>query len=154
MTTARRTDLIRLPSGSEDLADLPLTKPSVPDPERLASDIAVILASGVLTNGPYVQQLERAAAERLGVRHCVAVSSCTAGLMLVLRASDLSGDVIVPSFTFAATAHAVAWNGLRVAFADVDPWTLTLAPGHVARAVGVRTSAIVGTPVFGPPCAR
>jgi dTDP-4-amino-4,6-dideoxygalactose transaminase len=152
MTTARRSDLIRLPAGSEDLADLPLTKPSVPDPDRLASDIAVILASGVLTNGPYVQQLERAAAERLGVRHCVAVSSCTAGLMLVLRAADLSGDVVVPSFTFAATAHAVAWNGLRPVFADVDEETMTLAPGAVERSLGVRTSAILATHVYGTPC--
>jgi dTDP-4-amino-4,6-dideoxygalactose transaminase len=152
MTTARRTDLIRLPAGSEDLPDLPLTKPSVPDPDRLASDIAVILASGVLTNGPYVQQLERAAAERLGVRHCVAVSSCTAGLMLVLRAADLSGDVVVPSFTFAATAHAVAWNGLRPVFADVDEETMTLAPGAVERSLGVRTSAILATHVYGTPC--
>jgi len=152
MTTARRTDLIRLPAGSEDLRDLPLTRPSVPDPDRLASDIAVILASGVLTNGPYVQQLERAAAERLRVRHCVAVSSCTAGLMLVLRASDLSGDVVVPSFTFAATAHAVAWNALRPVFADVDEETLTLAPGAVERSLGVRTSAILATHLYGAPC--
>jgi dTDP-4-amino-4,6-dideoxygalactose transaminase len=118
----------------------------------LASDIAVILASGVLTNGPYVQRLERAAAERLGVRHCVAVSSCTAGLMLVLRASDLSGDVVLPSFTFAATAHAVAWNGLRPVFADVDEETLTLAPAAVERSLGVRTSAILATHVYGTPC--
>lgn len=152
MTTARRTDLIRLPADPEDLPDLPVTKPSVPDPDRLASDIAVILASGVLTNGPYVQRLERAAAERLGVRHCVAVSSCTAGLMLVLRASDLSGDVVLPSFTFAATAHAVAWNGLRPVFADVDEETLTLAPAAVERSLGVRTSAILATHIYGTPC--
>ena len=86
-------------------------------------------AKRVLTDGPYVRRFEEEAADYLGVRHCVAVSSCTAGLMLVLRASELSGDVIVPSFTFAATAHAVEWNGLRPSFADIDPGPLTLVPG-------------------------
>jgi dTDP-4-amino-4,6-dideoxygalactose transaminase len=108
--------------------------------------------SGVLTNGPYVRVFERRSAEYLGVRHCVAVSSCTAGLMLVLRAADLSGDVVVPSFTFAATAHAVAWNGLRPIFADIDPETLTLSPSAVARTMGVRTSAILATHLYGTPC--
>jgi dTDP-4-amino-4,6-dideoxygalactose transaminase len=111
-----------------------------------------ILTSRVLTNGPYVREFERRASEYLGVRHCVAVSSCTAGLMLVLRAADLSGDVVVPSFTFAATAHAVAWNGLRPVFADVDPETLTLSPSAVARTMGVRTSAILATHLYGTPC--
>jgi dTDP-4-amino-4,6-dideoxygalactose transaminase len=99
-----------------------------------------------------VREFEGRAAEYLGVQHCVAVSSCTAGLMLVLRALDLSGDVIVPSFTFAATAHAVAWNGLRPVFADVDRHTLTLSPMSVSSAVGVRTSAILATHLYGTPC--
>jgi dTDP-4-amino-4,6-dideoxygalactose transaminase len=132
--------------------DIPLARPAVPDPEAVAADVRRILTSGVLTNGPYVRELEREAAEYLGVKHCVAVSSCTAGLMLLLRAADLTGEVIVPSFTFAATAHAVAWNGLRPAFADVEPATLTLSPDAVRRAVGVRTSAILATHVFGTPC--
>ena len=132
---------------------LPLARPSVSDPRAVARDVERILRSGVLTNGPYVRELERRTAEYLDVRHSLAVASCTAGLMLVLRASDLSGDVIVPSFTFAATAHAVAWNGLRPVFADIDPATLTLSPHAVARAVGVRTSAILATHTFGTPCA-
>jgi dTDP-4-amino-4,6-dideoxygalactose transaminase len=72
--------------------------------------------------------------------------------MLVLRALDLSGDVIVPSFTFAATAHAVAWNGLRPVFADVDRETLTLSPTSVSNSIGVRTSAILATHLYGTPC--
>jgi dTDP-4-amino-4,6-dideoxygalactose transaminase len=134
------------------LDDIPLTRPTVPDPDRLAAQITTILQSGVLTNGPLVRELEQSAAERLGVRHCVAVSSCTAGLMLVLRAADLFGDVILPSFTFAATAHAVAWNGLRPVFADIDQETLTLSPEAVARTLGVRTSAVLATHLYGTPC--
>lgn len=134
------------------LDDIPLARPSVPDPRAVAEDVAKILESGVLTNGPYVRELEGRAAEYLDVRHCVAVSSCTSGLMLILRAADLSGDVVVPSFTFAATAHAVAWNGLRPVFADIDPETLTLSPHAALRGITVRTSAILATHIYGTPC--
>lgn len=131
---------------------LPLVRPSIPDVEEVLGRIRRSMTDGVLTNGPLVRELEERAAEYLGVRHCVAVASCTAGLMLTLRAADLSGDVVTPSFTFAATAHAVAWNGLRPVFADVDPATLTLAPDAAGKAVGVRTSAILATHTYGTPC--
>jgi dTDP-4-amino-4,6-dideoxygalactose transaminase len=131
---------------------LPLARPAIADPAAVAEAAGVILASGVLTNGPYVRRLEQRAAEYLGVRHCVAVASCTAGLMLSLRASGLSGDVVLPSFTFSASAHAVAWNGLRPVFADIRPDDLLLDPGAVARSAGVRTSAILATHTYGTPC--
>jgi len=131
---------------------LALVKPRVGKPDRVAERVGRILASGELTNGPYVRRFEDAACEYLGVRNCVAVSSCTAGLMLVIRAADLTGEVVVPSFTFAATAHAVAWNGLRPIFADIDRDTLTLSASAVRRTIGVRTSAILATHVFGTPC--
>ena len=131
---------------------LPFVRPTVPAPDAVLGRVGDILASGVLTNGPFVRELEERTAEYLGVRHCVAVSSCTAGLMLVLRAAELSGDVVLPSFTFAATAHAVAWNQLRPAFADVDRATLTLSPAAAVAATGVRASAILATHTFGTPC--
>ena len=136
----------------ETSEDIPLARAGVPDPGAVARDVEQILKSGVLTNGPYVRELEQRAAEYLGVRECVAVASCTSGLMLLLRASGLTGDVVIPSFTFAATAHAVAWNGLHPVFADVDPSTLTLSPEAVRRSMGVRTSAILATHIFGTPC--
>jgi len=132
--------------------DVPLTRPSVPDAKALAEEIVDVLESGTLTNGPRVKEFEARVAEYIGVKHCIAVASCTSGLMLVLRAADIRGDVVVPSFTFAATAHAVAWNGLTPLFADVDPRTLTLSPDAVRRALGVRTSAILATHTFGTPC--
>ena len=149
--TSRPSQTASRGSG-EEITDIPLVRPSVPDAEALSDRFRGILQSGVLTNGTTVRELEQQAAAYLGVRHCVAVSSCTAGLMLLLRAADLSGDVIVPSFTFAATAHAVAWNGLRPVFADVDAETLTLSAPAVARTVGVRTSAILATHTYGTPC--
>ena len=130
---------------------LPLARPSVEDPAGVAERIRGILESGVLTNGPHVRELEERAADYLKVRHAVAVSTCTAGMMLVLRAADLTGDVVLPSFTFQATAHAVAWNGLRPAFADIDPDTLTLSARATARAIGMRTSAILATHTYGTP---
>lgn len=136
------------PAFPEGLA---LVRPSLP-PESVLDDIRKILSGPVLTNGPYVRELEERAADYLGVRYCVAISSCTSGLMLVLRASDLTGDVVLPSFTFAATAHAVVWNGLRPVFADVDSNTLTLSPEAVLRASSVRTSAIIATHIYGTPC--
>ena len=131
---------------------LPLARPTIADPRGLAREIERIVESEVLTNGPTVRRLEERAAQYLGVRHCVAVASCTTGLMLVLRAAEVSGDVIVPSFTFAATAHAVAWNGLRPVFADVEPGSLTLSPAAAERAIGVRVSAILATHLYGAPC--
>jgi dTDP-4-amino-4,6-dideoxygalactose transaminase len=144
-----------LPTPSSPAAfpdGLPLARPGVADPARVGREVEAILRSGVLTNGPYVRRFEETAAGYLGVRHCVAVSSCTTGLMLTLRAAEVSGDVIVPSFTFAATAHAVQWNGLRPVFADVDPRTLTLSPTAVAGAIGMHTSAILATHIYGTPC--
>ena len=131
---------------------LPLARPTIPDVENVAEEIRQILASGLLTNGPRVRELEDRAAAYLGVRHCVAVASCTAGLMLLLRVADLTGDVVLPSFTFAATAHAVAWNDLRPVFADIDPETLTLSAAAAERACGVRTLAILATHTYGAPC--
>jgi len=139
--------------GSRAFPDgLPFHRPPVPDADRVAMDVRRVLAAGELSNGPLVADLEQSISRYLGVRHCVAVSSCTAGLMLVLRASDLSGDVVVPSFTSAATALAVSWNGLRPVFADIDPSTLTLAADAAMAAAGVRSSAILATHTFGTPC--
>src|SRR5881296_1957003 len=77
---------------------LPFVRPSVPKEKTVVNAVRQILASRQLTNGPLVIELESRVAKFLDVRHCIAVSSCTAGLMLVLRAADLSGDVILPSF--------------------------------------------------------
>src|SRR5687768_17713541 len=79
------------PAFPEGLA---FVHPTVPDAEAVVDDVRKILGSGMLTNASYVRELERRCAEYLGVRHCVAVSSCTSGLMLVLRASELSGDIV------------------------------------------------------------
>jgi dTDP-4-amino-4,6-dideoxygalactose transaminase len=131
---------------------LPLVRPSVPDADRMSAEVSGILASRQLTNGPRVRELEERAADHLGVPHCVAVASCTAGLMLALGGGETGREVILPSFTFVATANAVAWNGLQPVFADIDPETLTLSPAAVRRAMTGNTWAVVATHVYGTPC--
>jgi dTDP-4-amino-4,6-dideoxygalactose transaminase len=131
---------------------LPLVRPAIPDAELVAGDLRRILESGVLTNGPFVRDLESRVAEYLGVRNAVAVASCTLGLMVVLRARGLTGDVVLPSFTFAATAHAAVWAGLRPTFADVDPQTLTLSPASARERAGEGAVAILATHTYGTPC--
>ena len=132
---------------------LPIVDPEgVPGAEFL-EEVRGILASKQLTNGAFVKKFEEAAAEYLGVAHCVAVSSCTAGLLLVLKALELRGQVILPSFTFHATAHAVVWNGLTPVFADCDAKTFCVAPQAVRGQVSSRTAAILGVHLFGNPAA-
>jgi dTDP-4-amino-4,6-dideoxygalactose transaminase len=130
---------------------LPLTRTPAFQQVKVMEDIRSILASGVLTNGPYVRQLEEHAAAYLDVAECVAVSSSTTGLMLTLQAAGLACEVVVPAFGFGAVARAAAWNGLQMSLADIDPHTLTLDPRDAADAIGIRTSALLAVHTFGTP---
>ena len=128
-----------------------LVRPVLPDFEELAAEIRGILQSGMVTKGIHLRAFEAAVAEHLQVKHAVAVSSCTAGLMLLYRTLELTGEVIVPSFTFMATVSALLWAGVRPVFADVDLGSTTLDPESVERSITSRTSAIVATHNFGNP---
>lgn len=128
-------------------------RPNIPDPDSVASDMRTILASGVLSNnGPFARRFESAIAEVAGVKHCIATCNATAALEISARALDLKGEVIVPSFTFIATAHALAWQGLTPVFVDVDPETHTLDPKCVEAAITPDTSAICGVHLWGNVC--
>jgi len=129
-------------------------KPNVGDRQRFLSRVEAILDSGWFTNnGPVVQEFERATAEITGVRHCVAVCNGTMGLEILIRALDLSGEVIVPSFTFAATPGALAWLGLTPVFCDVDLSTHNIFPGGIEQHITSRTTGILGVHLWGRPCA-
>jgi dTDP-4-amino-4,6-dideoxygalactose transaminase len=133
-------------------AGLPLTQVVVADRERLRQRLERILDSGMLTAGPTVRELEEGVAEQLGVPHVVAVASCTTGLMLVLQALEATGPVVMPSFTFSATAHAAVWAGGRPVFADVGESSLTLDVDDAAGRLD-GASALMATHVYGTPCA-
>ncbi len=103
-------------------------------------------------NGPLVRELEEAIAQRHGVDHCVCACNGTVALILVLKALGLQGEVILPSFTFVATAHACLWQNLRVRFADISPHDLMISPDHVEKLVGPDTCAVIGVHLFGNVC--
>jgi dTDP-4-amino-4,6-dideoxygalactose transaminase len=129
-------------------------RPNLGDPELFLSEVRKIFERRWLTNdGPCVRALEDRVRAVSGTRHCVAVSNGTVALEIAVRALGLSDEVIVPSFTFAATAHAVAWQGLTPVFADADPNTHNLDVEDVRRRVTPRTTGIVATHVWGRPCA-
>jgi dTDP-4-amino-4,6-dideoxygalactose transaminase len=137
--------------GSPAFPDgLRLLRPTLPPLEALEPGLRAAFASGMVTKGPALQEYERRLAEHLGVRHAVAVSSCTAGLMLLFDGFR-GGEAIMPSFTFMATATAAVWAGLAPVFCDIDPETWTLDPERVEEALSERTRLIVPVHVFGAP---
>jgi dTDP-4-amino-4,6-dideoxygalactose transaminase len=130
---------------------IPLAKPLLPGIQDVAAEFEDILRNGILSKGQHGASLEDRVAEALEVKHAVAVSSCTTGLMLTYQALDLTGEVIVPSFTFMATVSALRWAGLRPVFADVDLETTNLSVQAVRAAITPQTTAIVAVHNFGNP---
>jgi len=134
---------------------IPINLPQVDEQEVEA--VVQVLRSGLLThrfgNGPMVRQFEEAFAKFAGAKYAIAVNSGTAGLHMALLASEVaSGDeVIVPSFTFVATAESVVLAGARPVFVDIDPETYNLDPKKVEGAVTEKTKAIMPVDLYGLP---
>ena len=106
-----------------------------------------------LTNdGPLVRQLEEELARLHAVRHCALVCNATMAQALLLRALEVQGEVVLPSFTFVATAHACAWQGLNPVFCDISPESLMAGPAEVERALTRGTRAVIGVHLFGNVC--
>ena len=128
-------------------------RPGVPGRAAFLERVEAMLARRWFTNdGPYVVELEERIARKVGVKHCVLVSSGTTALCLLASAARLEGEVIVPSFTFVATAHALEWMGVVPVFCDIDLETWNLDAAACEEAIGPRTRAILGVHVFGRPC--
>jgi dTDP-4-amino-4,6-dideoxygalactose transaminase len=128
-----------------------LARPDVGDVEAAA--VADVLATGQLTMGPKVEEFEGALAGVVGTAHAAAVSSGTAALHLAVLALGIGpGDeVIVPAYTFPATANVVELSGARAVLVDVDPDSFVLDPARVADAVSLRTRAVLAVHLFGRP---
>jgi dTDP-4-amino-4,6-dideoxygalactose transaminase len=128
-----------------------LARPDVGEAELAA--VADVLASGQLTMGPRVDAFERAVADAVGTAHAVALSSGTAALHLAMLAIgiDEGDEVIVPAYTFPATANAVELCGGRAVLVDVDPETFLVRPELVGEALTSRTRAVLAVHLFGRP---
>lgn len=139
-------------NGAPPAFDQPLHvgRPNIGNREAFLQRVNQILDNQWLTNnGPMVQEFEQHIADYLGVRHCVAMCNGTIALEIAIRALGLEGEVIVPSWTFVATAHALYWQGITPVFADIDPATHNLDPGAVRRMITPRTSGIIGVHLWG-----
>jgi dTDP-4-amino-4,6-dideoxygalactose transaminase len=133
--------------------ELHVGRPNIGNRSALLGRIKDTLERRWLTNdGPYAREFEKRICELIDVKHCIAVCNATIGLEIVIKALGLSGEVIVPSFTFIATAHALRWHGVTPVFCDLDPSTHNLDPLQVAELVTTRTSGIIGVHVWGRPC--
>jgi dTDP-4-amino-4,6-dideoxygalactose transaminase len=139
-------------NGAPPAFDMPLHvgRPNIGDREAFLQRINQILDNQWLTNnGPMVQEFEQRIAEHLGVKHCVAMCNGTIALEIAIRALGLQGEVIVPSWTFVATAHALYWQGITPVFADIDPATHNLDSAAVRRMITPRTTGIIGVHLWG-----
>jgi len=127
-------------------------RPNIGDPQMFLRLVEGALERQWLSNdGPLVRELESRIAEYLGVKHCVAITNGTIALEIAIRALGMSGEVIVPSFTFVATPHSLHWQGITPVFADIDPETHCLDPESVRRLITPKTTGIIGVHLWGRP---
>ncbi|MEW8049641.1 MAG: aminotransferase class I/II-fold pyridoxal phosphate-dependent enzyme [Candidatus Thiodiazotropha endolucinida] len=139
-------------NGAEPAFTEPLHvgRPSIGDRELFLRFTNEILDRQWLTNnGPVVQELEGRIADYHDVSHCVAMCSGTVALEIAIRALQLKGEVIIPSYTFIATAHALHWQAITPIFADIDPHTHNLDPASVRCMISPRTTGIIGVHLWG-----
>ncbi|MFZ5996234.1 MAG: DegT/DnrJ/EryC1/StrS family aminotransferase [Nitrospirota bacterium] len=129
--------------------NIPISLPSTGEEEWYA--VRDSLMTGWLTQGPKVAEFEKAFAKRHGVKHAIAATSCTTALHLILAALDIGpGDeVIVPAFTWVATANVVLYCGATPVFVDIDRKTFNLDPAQIAKKINKRTKAIIAVHLFG-----
>jgi dTDP-4-amino-4,6-dideoxygalactose transaminase len=128
-------------------------RPNIGDREKFMARMNDILDRRWLTNaGRYVQEFEQRVAEYVGVKHCIAMCNGTVALEIAARALDLTGEVIVPTFTFVATPHALQWQGITPVFCDIDPDNYCIDTNRMEDLITPRTTGIVGVHLWGRPC--
>ncbi len=128
-------------------------RPNICNRNSFLKKVKKIFNSRCLTNnGPFVQEFEKRLTALLGVKHCIATCNATVGLQVASRALELKGEVILPSFTFIASAHALRWQGITSVFCDINPRTGCLDPEKIERLITSKTTGILGVHVWGFPC--
>lgn len=131
--------------------EVPLCRPEVTDEDVNA--VVEVLRSGWLAHGSCNHEFEREFAKVVGVPHAISLNSCTSALELALKAHDIRGEVILPSFTWVATANAVLTTGGTPVFVDVDRATRNVTAGLIEAAITPRTEAVIVVHYGGQPCA-
>jgi len=128
-------------------------RPNVGDSTAFLARASEILDRRWLTNnGACVQEFEARLSKLLGVKHCIVMCNATIALEITIRALGMSGEVIVPSFTFVATPHSLQWQQITPVFCDIDPRTHSINPDRVEELITPRTTGIIGVHVWGRPC--
>jgi len=128
-------------------------RPNIGNRQRFNDRLDKIFERRWLTNdGELVQELEEKISNYLGVKHCIAMCNGTIALELAIRATGMSGKVLLPSMTFVATAHALKWQQITPVFADIDANTYNLCPNSVSRMIDDDVTGIVGVHLYGRAC--
>ena len=128
-------------------------RPNIGNRQQLFDRINDILDRRWLTNnGPFVQEFEKRISDLLGVKHCIAMSNGTVALEITARALGLKGEVIIPAFTFIATAHALQWQGITPVFCDIHPANYNIDPKRIESLITPRTTGIIAVHIWGRPC--
>ena len=141
--------------GGDPIFDdkLHVGRPNIGNRQRFLNLVNDMIDRRWFTNeGPYVKEFEKKIAEYLGVKHCIAMCNGTIALEIAIRALQLKGEVIVPSFTFIATAHSLQWQEITPVFCDIDHRSHLLDPKSVEKMITPRTSGILGVHTWGRPC--
>jgi dTDP-4-amino-4,6-dideoxygalactose transaminase len=148
-----KTQLAVLGGPATFAEPLHVGRPNLGDREVILRRINEMLDRRWLSNdGPLVREFEARIAGFIGVKHCIAMCNATVALEIAIRALDLKGEVIVPSYTFVATAHALQWQEITPVFADMDPQTHNLDPDTIECLITPRTTGILGVHVWGRAC--
>ena len=128
-------------------------RPNIGNRQDFTARVNDILDRKWLTNGgKYVQEFERQLEQFMSVKHCIAICNATVALEIAIRALGMKGEVIVPSFTFVATAHALQWQEITPVFCDINPQTHNIDPQQIERMITPRTTGIIGVHVWGRAC--
>ena len=128
-------------------------RPNIGDRAALMARINDMLDRRWLSNdGPMVQEFERKICKLLGVKHVVAMCNATVALEIASKALDFKGEVILPSYTFIATAHVLQWQGITPVFVDMEPESHNIDAAKIESLITPRTTGIVGVHVWGRPC--
>ncbi len=137
------------------MSDKPLFvgRPNIGDKADFDRHVDAMFDKHWLTNdGELVRELESTLADYLGVSHCIALCNGTVALELAIKALEMHTEVIVPSMTFIATAHALQWQGVKPVFADIDRDNYNLCPRSVESMITEKTTGIIGVHLYGRPC--